>query len=81
MEFFTYDEGTCIQCMHIGSYDDEPYTVASMHEYMKSKGYQLDMSNSRLQHEINISDPRKTDSTKLKTVIRHPIKKLSLSKS
>ena len=77
VEFITYDEGTCVQSMHIGSYDDEPKTVALMHQYMKSQGYQLDMSDSRVHHEIYISDPRKTDSTQLKTVIRHPIKKIS----
>lgn len=77
VEFITYDEGTCVQSMHIGSYDDEPKTVALMHQYMKSQEYQLDMSDSRVHHEIYISDPRKTDSTQLKTVIRHPIKKIS----
>ena len=76
VEFLTYDEGLCVQCMHIGSYDDEPKTVALMHEYMKANGYDLDINESRLHHEIYLSDPRKCAADKLKTVIRHPIKKI-----
>ena len=74
--YLTYDEGVCVQCMHIGSYDDEPKTVALMHEYMKANGYDLDINESRLHHEIYLSDPRKCAADKLKTVIRHPIKKI-----
>ena len=76
VEFLTYDEGVCVQCMHIGSYDDEPKTVALMHEYMKANGYDLDITESRYHHEIYLSDPRKCAVDKLKTVIRHPIKKI-----
>lgn len=75
VEFFTYDEGLCVQCMHIGSYDDEPKTVELVHEYMKENGYELDITDNRYHHEIYLSDPRKCDESKLKTVIRHPIKK------
>lgn len=75
IEFLTYDEGLCVQCMHIGSYDDEPITVNLMHEYMKEMGYELDINDKRLHHEIYLSDPRRCDVSKLKTVIRHPIKK------
>ena len=74
-EFMPYDEGLCVQCMHIGSYDDEPATVALMHEYMKSQGYALDITDKRLHHEIYLSDARKVALEKLKTVIRHPIRK------
>lgn len=73
--FFTYDEGMCVQCMHIGSYDEEPETVMLMHKYAKENGYELDITDTRLHHEIYLSDPRKCDVRKLKTVIRHPIKK------
>ena len=73
VEFFTYGEGVCVQCMHTGSYDDEPKTVALMHEYMKANGYALDITESRYHHEIYLSDPRKCAVTKLKTVVRHPI--------
>ena len=75
VEFLTYDEGECVQCMHIGSYDDEPATVALMHEYMESQGYVLDITDKRLHHEIYLSDARKVAPEKWKTVIRHPIKK------
>lgn len=74
VEFLTYDEGVCVQCMHIGAYDDEPKTIALMHEYMKEKGYESDITDKRLHHEIYLSDPRKCTSEKLKTVVRHPIR-------
>ena len=76
VEFLTYDEGLSVQCMHIGSYDNEPYTVELRHEFMKEKGYELDISDKRYHHEIYLSDPRRCDESKLKTVIRHPIKKV-----
>ena len=74
-EFFTYDEGLCVQCMHIGAYDDEPATVERMHRYMAEQGYTLDITDWRLHHEIYLSDARKVAPEKLKTVIRHPIRK------
>ena len=73
VEFLTYDEGLCVQCMHIGSYDDEPETVRLMHEFMINSGYCLDISEKRFHHEIYLSDARKVATEKLKTVIRHPI--------
>ena len=75
VEYITYDEGLCVQCMHIGSYDDEPKTVALMHEYIEQQGYALDITNQRLHHEIYLSDARKVAPEKLKTVIRHPIRR------
>ena len=74
VEFLTCDEGLCVQCMHIGSYDDETATVQLMHEYMTAQGYSLDITESRFHHEIYLSDARKVSPDKLKTVIRHPIK-------
>ena len=74
VEFLTVDEGLCVQCMHIGSYDDEPKTVEMMHELMSAEGYRLDLSGERLHHEIYLSDPRKCMPERLKTVIRHPVK-------
>ena len=75
VEFLTYDEGICVQCMHVGSYDNEPATVELMHKYMEENGYVLDITEKRFHHEIYLSDPRKCNENKLKTVIRHPIKK------
>ena len=75
VEFLTYDEGLCVQCMHIGSYDDEPNTINLMHEYMIENGYELDITDTRFHHEIYLSDPRRCEISKLKTVVRHPIRK------
>jgi len=75
VEFLTYDEGLCVQCMHVGSYDDEPATVDLMHKYMEENGYELDITDTRFHHEIYLSDPRRCDESKLKTVIRYPIRK------
>ncbi len=74
-EFFHYEEGLCVQCMHIGPYDDEPATVGLMHRYMQEQGCELDITDKRYHHEIYLSDVRKTAPEKLKTVIRHPIRK------
>ena len=76
VEFFTYDEGLCVQCMHIGPYDDEPATVDLMHEFMESQGYVLDITDKRMHHEIYLSDARRVAPEKRKTVIRHPIRKV-----
>lgn len=76
VEFITYDEGLCVQCMHIGSYDDEPETVRLMNEFIEKNGYTLDITDRRYHHEIYLSDARRTAPEKLKTVIRHPIKAL-----
>ena len=75
VEFFSYDEGECVQCMHIGSYDNEPATVAMMHDFAEQNGYEVDITETRYHHEIYLSDPRRCDVSKLKTVVRHPIKR------
>lgn len=75
VEFFHYEEGLCVQSMHIGSYDNEPATVLKMDHFIEQEGYENDISNQRYHHEIYLSDPRKGDISKRKTVIRHPIKK------
>ena len=75
VEFITYNEGICVQCMHLGSFDDEPATVALMDEYLEQNGYVNDINKERLHHEIYMSDARKVAPEKWKTVIRHPIKK------
>lgn len=76
VEFFTYDEGLCVQCMHVGPYNDEPKTVEAMHQFMEEEGYVLDITLERMHHEIYLGDVRKTAAEKLKTVLRHPIKKV-----
>ena len=74
-EFLTIDEGLCVQIMHIGPFDDEPATVSMMNAYLVENGYENDLSDSRLHHEIYLSDARKVAPEKWKTVIRHPIKR------
>lgn len=75
-QFLTVNEGLCVQIMHLGSYDSEPETVALMDQYLLQNGYANDMTDDRLHHEIYLSDPRKCAPEKLKTVIRHPIRKV-----
>lgn len=75
VELLKVDEGLCVQCMHTGPYDSEPATVDAMHEYATEQGYVPDFSDTRLHHEIYLSDPRKCAPEKLKTVVRHPIKR------
>lgn len=73
-EFMTYEEGLCVQCMHIGPYDMEPETVAKMNDYIAAQGYMTDITKQRFHHEIYLSDARRVSPEKCKTVIRHPIK-------
>lgn len=75
VKYFTYREGLCVQCMHIGPYDDEPATLERMTQYINESGYEFDFNENRYHHEIYLSDPRKCNPTNMKTVIRHPIKK------
>lgn len=75
VEFFSYEEGLCVQCMHIGSYDEEPVSIATMDAYVVECGYESDFVSGRYHHEIYLSDPRKCAPEKCKTVIRYPIRK------
>lgn len=75
VEFLTHDEGLCVQCMHIGPYDNEPETLEKMKGYAWEHGYKPDFSKGRFHHEIYISDVRKCKPEKLKTVIRQPVLK------
>ena len=75
VEFFTWQEGLCVQCMHIGPYDTEPETVEKMERCIAEQGYLPDFSDNRYHHEIYLGDPRRAAPGKLKTVLRHPIRK------
>lgn len=75
VEFFTWQEGLCVQCMHIGPYDTEPETVEKMERFIAEQGYLPDFSDNRYHHEIYLGDPRRAAPGKLKTVLRHPIRK------
>jgi len=72
----SFTEGLCAQIMHIGSYDNEPATIAEMERYVVENGYAIDINEFRRHHEIYLSDPRKTAPEKLRTVIRYPIRRL-----
>ena len=74
VEFFPWEEGLCVQCMHIGPYDNEPATVAAMKAFAAEQGYASDFSQGRFHHELYLSDARRTQPEKLKTVIRQPLK-------
>ena len=74
-EYFTIEEGLCVQIMHIGPYDNEPASVALMNEYLEQNGYENDITDTRLHHEIYLLDARRVDPEKRKTVIRHPVRK------
>ncbi len=72
VEVFPYDEGLCVQCLHAGPYDDEPATLDRMMSFMHDEGCRSDFSR-RYHHEIYLSDPRRTEPEKLRTIMRHPV--------
>ena len=74
VEFLTYEEGLCVQCMHVGSYGDEPATVRAMEKFAAGQGYVLDVGPGRYHHEIYLSDARKVAPERRRTVIREPVK-------
>ena len=74
VKFLTIEEGLCVQCMHIGAYDEEPKTIEMMEKYLEEQGYENDFSDKRRHHEIYLSDARRVVPERRKTVIRHPIK-------
>lgn len=75
VEFLTIREGLCVQCMHVGPYDQEPETIAKMDQYLLDHGYVEDFSEERLHHEIYLSDARRVAPERWRTVIRHPVRK------
>ena len=74
--FLTLEEGPCVQCLHTGSYDTEPATVELMHAFAEQEGYAIDITDERRHHEIYLSDPRRVAPERLKTVVRHPVRKV-----
>ncbi len=77
VKFFSWEEGLCVQCMHIGPYDDESATVAAMEQYAKAQDYAADFGENRFHHEIYLSDARRCKPERLKTVIRQPIRRIT----
>ena len=72
----SFEEGLCVQVMHIGPYATEPATIERMKEFMQENGYRDRVGTGGKHHEIYMGDPRKADPAKLKTVLRHPIEKI-----
>lgn len=67
----TYDEGWSLQILHVGSYDDEAPTLARLHDkVMPGMGVAFNGAH----HEIYLSAPRKTAASKLRTILRQPIR-------
>ncbi|MDR0301679.1 MAG: GyrI-like domain-containing protein [Treponema sp.] len=80
-KFIKIKEGLCIQCMHVGSYNDEPKTLKMMDKFIADNNLMKDLSETRRHHEIYLSDPKKTDKSKIKTVLRIPVKKESAARN
>ena len=70
-----FEEGLCVQTMHIGPYATEPATIERMKEFMQENGLQDNVGPNGKHHEIYLSDPRKAAPDKMKTVLRHPVVK------
>ena len=73
VEFLPLEEGLCVQMLHVGPYDDEPVSIARMEDYLRQQGFRPDFSETRLHHEIYLSDARKVPPERRRTVLRHPI--------
>jgi hypothetical protein len=74
-KYITIKEGLCVQCMHIGSFDEEPKTIQLIDTFIGENNLVNDINEKRWHHEIYLSDFRKVDITKMKTVLRIPVKK------
>ena len=71
-----FEEGCCMQVMHIGPYADEPATVERMRAFALENGYRDLIGHGGKHHEIYMGDPRRADPSKLKTVLRHPVERV-----
>jgi len=72
LHLWMWEEGLCVQMLHVGPYSEEEATIAAMDAYMAEHGY---AARGR-HHEIYLGDPRRADPSKLKTILRHPVEKL-----
>ena len=70
VRFERFDEGRCVQILHVGSYDDETPVLAELHDrWLPANG----LRERGKHHEIYLSDPRKTQPAKLRTILRQPV--------
>ena len=74
--YWQWREGLCAHILHVGPYDSEPGTIERLESFIEEQGYALDLSPGRYHHEIYLGDPRRTAPERLRTVIRHPIRKI-----
>ena len=72
LRYEQYNEGICVQIMYLGPYDEEPPTIKKMHQFAEKNGYNLNGHH----HEIYLSDPRRVEPERLKTILRQPIIKI-----
>ena len=66
-------EGRCVQALHVGPYEDEATTFGLMEAFASKAGFDL----AGYHHEIYISDPRRVEPKRLKTILRRPVHKLA----
>ena len=76
-ELLTVEEGLCVQMLHTGPFETEPETVKVMDAFLAEHGYVNDFTDRRLHHEIYLSDARKTTPDRWRTILRHPVRKIS----
>lgn len=65
----SFAEGRAAQLLHVGPYAEEAPTIGALHQFIEDNGFALRARH----HEIYLSDHRKTDASKLRTIIRQPI--------
>ena len=73
--YWRWAEGLCGHILHVGPYDTEPASIDKLSAFIEAQGYAVDISDVRRHHEIYLGDPRRTAPEKLRTVIRHPVRR------
>jgi hypothetical protein len=69
--FESFTEGICVQMLHVGPYDKEGETVEQMEAFAEQQGMEFHDRH----HEVYLSDPRRVPPERLKTILRHPVRK------
>jgi hypothetical protein len=72
LRFEAFEEGLCMQILHVGAYDLEPMTIARLKDFSADNGYRINGKH----HEIYLSDPRRAKPDKIRTILRYPIEKV-----
>ena len=74
--FWRWREGLCVLILHVGPYDAEPASIDRLSAFTAEQGCAPDFTPERRHHEIYLGDPRRTAPQRLKTLIRHPVRKI-----